>query len=213
MGTAPPLAPLSRFLLPTDYEALGPELLAVDRRWDDTQHPARRWEYALALRALHQYAPLTTKLVAVDVGGAGSPFFRMVADFAGVYPEVVDPASGGPDLASYLAERPRLADVVTCLSVVEHVPSEADFFYHLACLTAPGGLLVLTMDAVGEEVEQDTYHYHWMRERIYTPKQLRLRVEALRRFQVEPEQPPDYAGFTPQVFDYSFASLVARKRA
>lgn len=208
------LESLSRFLHPADYEALAPELRIVDERWDGTQHEARRWEYALALRAIDTHYPGTPWAPrVVDVGGAGSPFWRMVGDLTSNIPDVVDPASGGPDLAGYLTKRPHLANAVTCLSVLEHVPDEGQFLYHLGCLVAPGGVLVLTMDAVGDEAVQDTYHFHWMRQRIYTPERLAGVLAQLAPLGLVPESPPNFLYPGPQVYDYSFVSLVCRKRA
>ena len=200
------LQPLSRFLQESDYGLLTDELSIVDARWDGSQHERRRWEYALALHAMIG-GPCSN---IVDVGGAGSPFFLMVKDWSRQYATVIDPKYG-MTLAQYLATNPKLADVIFCLSVLEHVQDEDQFLYHLSCLLAPGGLLVLTMDAVGEEVSHDSFHFSWMRERIYTPARIQAVVNTLSPLRITPEAEPNFSYFAPLVFDYSFASLVCSK--
>jgi hypothetical protein len=214
-ASAGTLAPLSRFLDPADYAALVPELAVVDAygiAGQASEH--RRWEYALALRAIGEHlTAVPTPSVMYDIGGGGSHFFQMLHATTGVWPTVVDPSLGTQDLAEFVQEQyPRLGGVVTCLSVLEHVEDLEAFCYHLACLTAPGGLLVLTMDAVGEAPDGDTFHFHWMRKRIFTREGLYnvyLRFAASFEFHLEARSDWTYPG--PHVFDYSFASLVLRK--
>lgn len=227
--------PLSRYLQPDDYQAFDPDVWhAVDGNFtkDRPQHEARRWEYALTLAAIRawgetlpdseRYLPMVA-----DVGGAGSPFWRMT-DGAAVW--VIDPDDAGSHqtLDQYLHAgvvigRPRqLFDVVTCLSVIEHVdPKELDgFLYHLTCLLRPGGLLVLTCDACGctggawHEPTADPHHFHWMRRQIITRPLLLEIMQHLTQYQctflggVDVHQPP-----VPTVYDYTFASLVMQKRS
>lgn len=197
---------------------------------DRPQHEARRWEYALALTAIGAWktaaglAPHTSTPVA-DVGGAGSPFWRM----AGEWVHVIDPDGEGVQgrtLAAYLAvgHDARLFPVVTCLSVIEHVPP-ADlpaFLYHLACLTQPGGLLVLTCDTCGcggptfHEPTADPHHFHWMRHQIITRPLLFAIAQQLAVHGFEYFGGIDYPiarARTPQVHDYTFASIVMQKRS
>lgn len=214
------MIPLTKALDPQDLVDLRPELITVDE-WFTTaspQHPMRRWEYALALRACAQWeesvrkdGPQTRRLV--DVGGAGSPFFRMVPSWL-TY--VVDPAENC-DLATYILSRPVLADVVVCLSVLEHIEyADLDrFLYHLNCLVAPGGLLFLTVDHCGDPEHAglpDHHHFHWMRKRIFSASHWAYLYPALRPYGFELFGGADWTWHGPHVYDYSFASLALLKR-
>lgn len=213
---------LSKTLDPADFADLAPELAIVDQHFTSAreQHPMRKWEYALALRAFATWGGQATHRC-VDVGGAGSPFWRMVpAD--NVF--VIDPDENVA-LAQYLgsvAPAPVLAHAVFCLSVLEHVDDLDRFLYHLSCLVAPGGLLVLTVDACGcpshaadLEVGEppDPHHFHWMRRRIFGRADLRWLAETLYGYQFSRLGDQDCVYRGPQVFDYSFASLALVKRA
>lgn len=215
--------PLSKTLDPADFAELEPELTIVNRHFtaEREQHSMRRWEYALALRAIsqwhgpHPWEKRTPSLV--DVGGAGSPLWVMVQrdtvspwNVTRVDPEI------NVTLQTYLQTAPRLADVVTCISVIEHVEDLDQFCYHLACLVAPGGLLFLTVDccdALGFTDPPDTYHFRWMRKRIFN----RNTVWQLARTFLERDLTivgrPDYSWHGPQVYDYTFASLALVKRS
>lgn len=204
--------PLSKTLDPADFDLLAEELAVVDQHFTKAreQHPLRRWEYAMAVRALDVWLEtrrgIGTAGQVVDVGGAGSPFHYMIGNSA----IVVDPEEG-QTLAEYLETAPRLSQAVFCLSVLEHVDDLDQFLYHLSCLVAPGGLLFLTMDYWDQPVETpDTAHFHWMRKRIFTEVdlyQIRLR---LRDFRLLGDWDGAYHG--PQVYDYTFASLALVKR-
>lgn len=174
--------PLSKCLDPADYDQLQPELAIVDQHFTAAreQHPARRWEYALALRAYDQWytTPRAASGPIYDVGGAGSPFFRML-DPGRV--TVIDPDEpDGCDLASFVRGGAPLAHAVFCLSVLEHVEDLDQFLYHLGCLVAPGGLLFLTMDCREDDPTTaglwptpcpvDDRHFSHMRRRIFTPR-------------------------------------------
>ena len=216
-----PLA-LSKTLDPADFDQLTEELAIVDQHFtrDREQHPMRRWEYAMALRACTTWYDVTAKRPqgpVIDVGGAGSPFWRMVNPYACT---VIDP-DGGVDLAEHLRLGGALASEVYCLSVLEHVEDLDRFLYHLSCLVAPGGLLFLTMD-YREQEGPDTAHFHWMRKRIFAPSSYLGLVGDFpdahgfldRDFQLlggmDGRQPLIYHG--PQVYDYTFASLALVKR-
>lgn len=141
------------------------------------QHSSRAWEYALALHAIATWRRHTSSAwtITYDVGGAGSPFQYMLDDDGIIV--VIDPATtpieGVPKrLQDYVVAGASLADVVTCLSVLEHIPVNAlaDFCYCLSCLVAPGGLLVLTVDYQPDPtIVGDPMHWHWMREQIFNP--------------------------------------------
>lgn len=217
------MLPLSKTLDPADLALLPKELKIVDQYFASVspQHPLRRWEYALALRAMTYWlgALPSTRQHFTDVGGAGSPFASIAGEL-GWHPELIDPAApsgSGRTLAEEVVRHPRLADVVTCISVLEHVEDLDRFCYHLSCLVAPGGLLFLTVDycdapTLGDD-PPDFYHFSWMRKRIFNAYTLARRVAG-------PFQQRDFltfgaADFTwhgPQVYDYSFASLALVKR-
>jgi len=138
------------------------------------------------------------------VGGAGSPFHRMVGGSA----IVVDPKEG-MDLAAYLDTAPRLSHAVFCLSVLEHVDDLDRFCYHLGCLVAPGGLLFLTMDH-GTDLP-DQYHFHWDRKRIFDTKAWEQIREKCGEFELFGGRDRTYHGN--QVYDFSICSLAMVKRA
>ena len=215
--------PLSKTLDPADYTALAEELAIVDRHFEAArpQHPARKWEYSMALRALHTWSRVTGADGPIyDVGGGGSPFVRILTSSPAIAaPEivVVDPAEpGGVDLATVVVGGARLAPVVFCLSVLEHVDNLDRFVFHLACLTAPGGLLVLTVDycdADGDDWPQDVYHFHWMRRRIFSRATLeRWVVEPLLDLWFFWLGARDFTWHGGHVHDYTFASVALVKR-
>ncbi len=209
--------PLSRILQASDPLPAHLQHIVHDRfESRQPQHNARKVEYTSVLHAIEQIALESPLKLIVDVGGAGSPLSLMVKDVTGVMPLVVDPADdiANCDLHTYLQHNPQLADLVLCISVIEHVKDEAQFLYDLSCLVAPGGWLILTMDFA--TTVPDTYHFHWMRERIYTPLAMVTMQEkcAINRMDRWPWTPaPNYCiPFTPLVHDYGFCSLVLRKR-
>lgn len=174
----------------------------------DQTPEARIWEYAQALRAFDAWGGKATHEV-TDVGGAGSPFWKMLnVDNA----FIVDPKEG-VDLATWLSKYPRLVDAVFCLSVLEHVEHLDQFLYHLTCLVAPGGLLVLTFDCIGHD-SGDHAHFHWDRKRIFGPALRYGMLRLLRELQMEPFG--EYSSLYPAdtlYGSYAVASLVLRKRA
>ena len=219
---------LSKTLDPADFAELQPELATVDRHFHSAspQHPMRRWEYAMALHALMTLEKTEVPDRLVDVGGAGSPF-ALMAEARGYIVHLVDPMASYQKervskctLAGYLTCLPRLAQVVTCISVLEHIEDLEEFYYHLSCLVAPGGLLFLTMDycdgfALAKEDFRvpDTYDLHWMRERIFNNFTLGQLVTQFYRRDFVLLGEVDYAWHGPQVSDYTFASLALVKRA
>jgi SAM-dependent methyltransferase len=218
---------LSKTLDPSDLADLTLPLMVVDLHFDaaSPQHPQRRWEYAMALRAatvwsaLRDGAPITN---ALDIGGAGSPFGQMLRAWGAQAVTIVDPAAsiadGVPFLATDLAyyrqsNQPR-SDAVFCISVLEHVDDFEGVCGDLCAVVAPGGLLFLTVDYCDALAfwPDDTYHLHWMRKRIfgaYTLGKL-SREFFLRQFSLLGGA-FDYTWHGPQVYDYTFASLALRK--
>lgn len=218
--------PLSKTLDPADFAALTEELAIVDRHFTSAreQHPMRRWEYAMALRAFEQWGGSSTH-DCIDVGGAGSPFWRMLpVDNV----TIVDPDEDQKTLADYLRSnpRPRLSPAVFCLSVLEHVDDLDQFLYHLSCLVAPGGLLFLTMDCCGcgssretgpqgHRPERDRHHFHWMRKRIFRVADWAALIHTYHLFPTFDLLGPsdDWRYHGDHVYDYAFASLALVKRS
>lgn len=227
--------PLSKYYNPEqDLPELVEELVYVNAHFtkDAPQSEHRRWEYAMALRALYVWEQEGHRVSrVVDVGGAGSPFWRMVST-SNV--SVVDPHENST-LEGWLAGQPRLSPVVTCLSVLEHVEDLDQFLYHLSCLVAPGGLLFLTLDCCGcgamdktdypypanryHAPTADPHHFNGMRKRIFTPDALRdlCTSDELVAFSYLGDEA--YVNYTPRLYGgatdpgYSFASLALVKRA
>jgi len=204
---------LSRTLDPVDYAAFAKELAIVDRYDNSDHHPHRRWEYALTLHAIGRWSQMRERRVRgplYDVGGAGSHLAHMLTDWTECAVEVIDPRVSRSLDQEVVAGSP-LADVVTCISVIEHIFDVDRFLYHLSCLVAPGGLLVLTMD-YWNECGPDLAHFHNMRQRIYCPQ-----TYAQLRAACEPYHLTTFGGLDPtwhgaHVYEYTFASLVLEKR-
>jgi len=212
---------LSKTLDPADYADLAPEVAVVERVGIAGQHEQRRWEYALALRAIaawrnaerptHAYVPRL-----YDIGGAGSSFHAMPNAMS----YIVDPAVGiGPytfttDVHTFQKSQPPLADIVTCLSVLEHVADWQDFLTDLVRLLRPGGLLFLTFDSCEcpHAPEDDPHHFHWMRQRIATPAFRAALLIAALGLRCELFGALDARSSGPQVYDYSFSSLALTKK-
>jgi hypothetical protein len=168
----------------TDFVHLQPELAVVEF---EGMTPKQRWEQALALHATERWR-------------TAHPSF---GDDSCQY-GVLDPAWR-------CVPGDTLANVVTCLSVLEHVPDQEAFLYHLSCVVAPGGLLVLTFP-FWNRCGPDTAHGHQARQRIFCPKEygkLRQQAQAL-HLSTFGGVDPLYHG--PQVHDYTYASLVLEKR-
>lgn len=141
------------------------------------QHRARVWEYDLALRAgamtSNDQLVMYSEMLWLDVGGAGSPLAWLVADIAHTPVQIIDPEFNGlgigvDDKANNVRLLAGKADFISCISVLEHVEDEPAFLQDLTALLAPGGVLLLTTDYVDEAPAGDTFHFHWMRKRIYT---------------------------------------------
>jgi len=205
---------------PTDCYPESVHVLAVERklsgiphRWE---HPLRAWEYGLALHALSSHDCRTV----LDVGGGGS-IFSPAAAALGLDTIQVDPG----DCAAWVAKQSKvigrplsyqqvplehfeggLYDAVTCLSVLEHVDDDVDFFRRLQSFVAPGGLLVLTVDWWPSGLSMIGGHL-----RTYNAQRLgRLISEGLLPgFSLVGL--PDYVDRGNHVNSYTFASLVMRR--
>lgn len=205
------MIPLTKTMNRGDLDLLAEEIAIVDSVGLSGQTPeARRWEYAMALRAQTAWWDAGGRGTRIaDVGGAGSPFYKMV----GAESTFVIDLGENESLAEYLhGEDARLFPQVFCLSVLEHVEDVDQFLYHLGCLVAPGGLLFLTMDCWDRRGCPDTAHFHWMRKRIFeVPGWIDL-MQLLRDFETLGGHDLRYHDH--QLYgSYSVASLALRKRA
>lgn len=208
---------LTKTLDPADYALLGPELELVGGALPSGQASEhRRWEYAMALRALTVWSETHHGVLhnVTDVGGAGSPFPGLLHQVTGEPVTVVDPTMN-MTLEEYVHSGPRLADVVTCLSVIEHVEDLHAFLFHLSCLVAPGGLLFLTMDC-WDKGGPDTAHFSWMRKRIFSLYEWRNMgaPDGSTFMDFERLGDSDHTYHGAQLYgSYSFASLALVKRS
>lgn len=205
---------LNKLLDLADLQTYADEARIVARRWVGEQASEwRQWEYTIALVAMRQWQqahPAAPRLPRVfDVGGAGSRFYLMVGDALGTLPQVIDPSGGGELLGDFLRRTGETADLVTCLSVLEHVPDLDQFCWELANAVTPGGRLILTMD-FGATIN-DTYHFHWMRERIFCEQTVIALAETFKQWGFSSE-PARWRPFIPRVYDYVFSSLILDKR-
>lgn len=213
--------PHSRLLGPDDFLAHPEPLRDVVGQCFDLarpQHQARKVEYVSALAAMQDHLVDRLALTAVDVGGDGSPFATMVQRQFHLKPVVVDPGMhSGQTLHQYLEGAPRLAHLLTCLSVLEHIPPVdlPQFLDDLATLLAPGGLLYLTADCALGVVgrPEDRYHFHWMRQQMFSVDTwLSDVITPLTRAGLRLTQPSTYQEpVVPWVYDYGFISLAMTK--
>jgi hypothetical protein len=197
---------LSRTLDDADYAQLADELRYVDHQGIAGQHPARRWEYALALHAIGRWVATGRTPIWVYNAGGGSSFSAMLDDWLPHPPLEVAPAF----IERCVAGTP-LANVVLLLAALEHAVHPEQLLYGASTLLTPGGLLVLTM-AFWNRCGEDTALYHERRQRIYCPKL----VSALRQ-QAEALGLTPFGGVDPtwhgtQVHDHTLTSLVLQKR-
>lgn len=141
-----------------------------------TCNPYRLWEYSSLFLELDRQRQC--KLF-VDVGGAASPLPFILAEngFRGyavdLQPHLVAlsnyvstllhlPLSARvADVTADVSDLDGLCDVVTFVSVLEHIPAESRplvmrKLYNMLC---PGGLLYITFD-YGDYLEEDTYRAH-----------------------------------------------------
>lgn len=214
--------PLNKVCDKQDLQILPPLL---DPAILEGQHEIRWWEYALATQAIQEWqhasrdyhASFSLPRSFCDVGGGGSQFFRQLASLGGEV-TVIDPTCtpgvrGGVQFVSLPIEHFTTVefDVITCLSVIEHIKEPGKFLRALTNRLAPGGLLVLTTDYWDSEGE-DTAHFHWMRERIYDHESWRKVRQRLRDLGLITFGASDWSYHGPQVYDYSIASLVMEKQ-
>lgn len=215
---------LTKSLDPADLVLLQEDLDCVDSfPIGHEQHPMRRWEYAMCIRAIRAWDacrnfPMLVKVL--DVGGAGSSLPDVIKSHLRFQTHVIDPRNG-TGLLSELNEAPayipRSAGAVISISTIEHVPEEdlAKFITDLAAVVKPGGLLFLTTDIMEEPklgaIGVDKKHFHWMRERIYTLSSWRLLGHTFIDAGFRYFGPTDWTYYGDHVYDYSFASMALVK--
>lgn len=209
---------LSRTLDPADFSSFAEELRVVDGFGLSGQPPQRRWEYALALHAVHRWSLAHARVPSepiYDIGdGADSNLHHMLGEWTDREVIVIDPLEfrSCHSLGEAVTGGTALADIVTCVSVVEHIADLRPFLYHLGCLVAPGGLLVLTMDywnRCGPDLAVD----HDQRARIFCPKTYRTYLlQELAPLQFSTFGGLDTTFHGNSVADYTIASLVLEKR-
>lgn len=182
-----------------------------------TEH--RRWEYGIGLALLRQEQAKTV----LEVGG-GSSLFAASAIWMEMDVKVVDP----DDYRSMFEQQSQRIgktipfihqdffnypegeqfDAVVCISTIEHVPNDADFFLKLLRYVKPGGLLYLTTDFHDSGVALFGGH-----NRTYNAEMLMSLIALAQEtgFEILGEA-PDYQAFQPLVHGmYTFASLALKR--
>jgi hypothetical protein len=213
---------LTRFMdFDADMIELAPQATLVKVHFDreSPQDPHRQWEYAFAIKAIQEWdwqrGPVGKVAEAYDIGGAGSPLLHMLEAMS-ILTQVIDPKfnmnlSQVADLIRRQVAHP--AEIVTCISTIEHVPDEAGFVHDLAEVVAPGGLLFMTADAWnGYPGSKDTAHFHWLRERIYCPESWQKLQKFFIDLGFQPFGETDWTYHGDQLYgSYTFCSMALRK--
>jgi SAM-dependent methyltransferase len=214
-----------------DTAELQPYLDRITPEILEGQHPIRRWEYAMTLRTIEAWRivrPLIPALEAgplriCDVGGAGSNFWELLLPLTSAPVTLVDAAAIPRDegrlqvWAEYLEDHaqhvpPRQYDIITCISVIEHVDLLPPFFRAITSLLRPGGLLCLTTDFWNAE-GPDTAHFHWMRTRIYNEASAKKLLAHVRELGYTPfGGSGDWAYAGHQLYDYSVCTMALTKK-
>lgn len=185
------------------------------------QHEHRYWEYGNALSAIKdKYGRRTSSVSILDVGGAGS-LFGVTAAYNGYNVTQVDPDNHIHDvnkqneiLKSNMAaikskfqdyQDGNQYDVVTSLSVIEHVPDDMEFIKILAGKVKEGGLLILTTDFHPSGEQRLPWHIRAYNEVSFL--NLKDNITGFKFYNDE----FDYSKYLEMVNNYSFAMMVLEK--
>lgn len=168
-----------------DYDELIEEVASIDESLDrlngqyDMQHKHRRWEYGMALKSISMIGGVKTIL---DVGSGKSPFPAILAMLG----YDVEAADLGPrptfydkwpvnikwaNLKEWLPSKDGY-DVVTCISVIEHVENDKEKLEWWWCWANKG--MILTYDCTEEGVKLVPWHL-----RTYSPLQMANMMKSL----------------------------------
>lgn len=221
----------SKTFSPDDYSWLNNKyhVLETERLLRGTparfEHKHRLWEYSMALTAIQRHS--TTDACILDVGGGGSVFAPALARL-GYVVQQLDPGH----VEGWIAEQEKRLkvslpftkmdfnlytvpkhdfgkwQVVTCLSVLEHIPNDMYFFDRLCKTVAPGGLLIVTVDYHESGMPQCNGHI-----RTYNRKGMEdLIVRAMDHGLFSLKGQVRYDNFGRFVNGYNFASLILTKQ-
>lgn len=166
-----------------------------------------------------------TPLSICDVGGGGSNFWKALIAHTSEDIVLVDPAPTGTPgepgqylsipgtIEQYAANTLPLGrfDILTCISVIEHVEQVRPFLRACHMLLKSGGLLALTTDYCDSE-GPDIYHFHWMRKRIYNADLIRKLLVSAREVGFRSFGEADWSYPGAMVYDYSVASIALVKK-
>ena len=209
---------LSRVLHIDDYR-LFTEHLAVDQvrhmltdyRYE---HEHRKWEYGLALKAVLDSGARTV----LDVGGAGSVLSPLLA-YYGLDVTQLDPGAGKESVDSqnkslginieFIDGRFSTVDIgmfdaVVSISTIEHVEDDITFFHEL--LNHANLMVFMTMDFYPTRKVFSKDH-----ERTYNKEDLYRFCDIAEKSNFIVEYSP-YIYRGSFVYDYTFASLLVRKK-
>lgn len=192
-------------------------LSGTQRRFE---HPFRVWEYGLTLDIIRANNIKTV----LDVGGGGSIFAPALAwldiDTLQVDPgdvgqwiknqeQVINKSLPFQQLDFFNFNKTEEYDAVVCLSVIEHVPDDFDFFERLGTFVKKGGFLILTTDFHPSGKAQVDGHI-----RTYNSKMLLELALVLSPHFIFHKNFPDYTyNDTLPVNNYTFASLVLERKS
>lgn len=177
------------------------------------QHPHRKWEYCIALAAV-DYGLKDWCVDLLEVGSGGSLFaplaVRLGYDVVIVDPEDSVQLAARQDSTIKIVQEDffefetgdkiNLHDAVVCLSVIEHVENDIEFFQKL--LKHTHRILFLTTD-FSMTGEQFVPHHL----RTYSPHDLQNLTDIANSMGFVLLDEPQWIDNGSRVFDYNFASL------
>lgn len=222
------MIPFSKVCQEVDYSKI-PETNHVKKivnllsgTWVRFEHPHRAWEYGLTLHVLRHYFKDVNGKRLLDVGGGGS-VFAPAAQWFGLDVLQVDPGNVGKHIEmqgkclnmkldhvqSNLItwDGPKQAfDAVVCLSVIEHVVKDKEFYQRLLQHVKPKGIFIMTTDFHPEEKAMVGGHL-----RTYNEASLRKLRDIAYSEGFDFYGGVDYSGYCQNVNSYSFASLALIK--